>query len=146
MRYSKVTASLLPLLTLHCSPCAHFIAPPAHTSLLLLLTLHCSPCAHFIAPPAHTSLLPLLTLHCSPFSHFIAPPVHTSLLPLLTHFLPRQPQPEGLSHHCLTQPSDSLYLHKSCSLSPLAFSIILKPIIQFLLQSGHLNRYMHHHP
>ena len=58
----------------------------------------------YIAPPAHTSLLPLLTLHCSPCSHYLL----------------RQPQPEGLSHHCLMQPSDSQYLHKSCSLSPLA--------------------------
>jgi hypothetical protein len=38
--------------------------------------------------------------HC-----FIAPPAHTSV---------------GLLYHCLMQPSDSQYLHKSCSLSPLA--------------------------
>jgi len=48
-----------------------------------------------------------------------APPAHTSCSPC-SHFLLRQPQPEGLSHHCLMQPSDSLYLHKSCSLSLLA--------------------------
>ena len=41
-----------------------------------------------------------------------APPPHTSLL--------RQPQIKGLSQPCLMQPSDSLYLHKSCSLSLLA--------------------------
>jgi len=111
--------SLFTLLTLHCSPSSHFMAPPAHTSFFPLLTLHCSPSSHFIVP--------LLTLHCSPSSHFIAPPAHTSLFPLLTlhcspcsHFLLRQPQPEGLSHPCLMQPSDSLYVHKSCSLSPLA--------------------------
>jgi len=50
--------------------------------------------------------------------------VHDTALFLLhcstcSHFLLRQPQPEGLSHPCLMQPSGSLYLHKSCSLSPL---------------------------
>jgi hypothetical protein len=43
-------------------------------------------------------------LHCSPFKHLLLD----------------QPQPEALSHHCLLQPADSQYLHKSCSLSPLA--------------------------
>jgi len=45
-----------------------------------------------------------VTVSCSPSSHF-----------LLT-----QPQPEGLSHYCLMQPSDSQHLHKPCSLPPLA--------------------------
>jgi len=40
-----------------------------------------------------------------------------SLLPQLT---PRQPYLAGLSYHWLMQPSGSQYLHKSCSLSPLA--------------------------
>ena len=43
-------------------------------------------------------------LHCSPCSHFLL----------------RQQQPEGLSQHCLMQPSGSQYPHNSCSLSPLA--------------------------
>jgi len=43
-------------------------------------------------------------LHCSPSSYF----------------LQRQPLPVGLQYHCLLQPSGSQYLHKSCSLSPLA--------------------------
>jgi len=37
-----------------------------------------------------------------------------------SHFLLTQPQPESLSHRSLMQPSDSQYLHKSCSLTPLA--------------------------
>ena len=36
------------------------------------------------------------------------------------HFLMKQPSPVGLSCHCLMQPSGSQYLHKFCSLSPLA--------------------------
>ena len=37
-----------------------------------------------------------------------------------SHFLLRQTKPERLSYCYLMQPSDSLYLHKSCSLSLLA--------------------------
>ena len=62
-----------------------------------------------------------------------------------SHFLLTQPQPEGLSHHCLMQPSYSHHLRKSCSLSPLALYIIIKPTLHFFLHSGHLNWYMHHH-
>jgi hypothetical protein len=47
--------------------------------------------------------------HC-----FIAPIAHTSC---------SQPSPVGSSHHYLMETSDSQYLHKSCSLSHLAFLI-----------------------
>jgi len=43
-------------------------------------------------------------LHCSTFKHLLLD----------------QPQLEALSNHCLMQPTDSQYLHKSCSLSSLA--------------------------
>ena len=47
--------------------------------------------------------------------------VTASLLPPSSpHLLLWQPSPVGLSHHCLIQPSGSQYLHKSCSLSPVA--------------------------
>jgi hypothetical protein len=39
---------------------------------------------------------------------------------LNSHFLLRQPSPVVLSYHCLIQPAGGQFLHKYCSLSPLA--------------------------
>ena len=80
--------------------------------------LHCSPYSHFITPPAHTSLLPLLTLHCSPCSHFLL----------------RKPQPEGLSHHYLMQPSDICTFTNTVLYHSWLCSIELKPTVHFPAQ------------